>query len=229
MKTPSLFIVIVGILLTLPGCARIPQSNGYRFSTQHKMQAAHHWDLLAKDVARQVNDELIRQEFLETPVYIENICNKAEEEQACVDTPFAKGFNELLTTHLVNFGVPTLAEKDENALTIEQKVQMIYHKSGRISRFWPGVLTTLTSSIIALYDAPWQAQALVTSAFADAAGGARTINGHYEIIISTSIVHENRYLMHKSDIYYINDLDYRQYEPTIALPVADIELTSSTF
>ncbi len=222
-------ITILFFILLASGCARIPQPAGYEFSTQHKMQAAHHWDILAADVAQRINDELIRQEYLETPVYVHNSCDPPGGESSCAATPFARGFGDLLTTHLVDFGVPTLTEPGDNALTVDSTVQVIFHRSGRIKRIWPGGLTTLTSGIIALYNAPWKVQALAASVIADAAGGTATVNGHYEIIISTSIVDDHRYVMRKSDIYYINDQDYRHYLQTIPLPVADIRLTGSAF
>ena len=223
-------VMILGILLFLiGGCARVPQPSSYKFSSQHKMQAAHHWNLLAADVAARINDELLRQEYLHTPVYVRNLCTDANKKSDCVNTPFAQGFSDLLTTQLVDFGVPTLAQPAADALVVDNKVQVIYHRSGRIRRLWPGALTTLTGGIIALYDAPWKVQALAASALADIGGGAEIINGHYEIIISTSIVDDNRFIMRKSDIYYINDLDYRHYRQTIPLPVSDIKLTTSAF
>jgi len=36
-------------------------------------------------------------------------------------------------------------------------------------------------------------------------------NGHYEIIITTSIVKKQKYLFRSSDIYYINDKDFWHY------------------
>jgi hypothetical protein len=53
------------------------------------------------------------------------------------------------------------------------------------------------------------------------------MNGHYEVIITTSIINDNLYLMRKSDIYYINDTDFWQYQPSV--PAQEIQLTSSRF
>ena len=56
MRTVS---VIFLFLFMIGGCGRIPEPIGYKHSEQHKMQAAYHWEILAKDVANQINNELI--------------------------------------------------------------------------------------------------------------------------------------------------------------------------
>ena len=44
----------------ITGCtARIPEPTAYPYSQQMKIQAVHHWQILAKDVADRVNNVLI--------------------------------------------------------------------------------------------------------------------------------------------------------------------------
>ncbi|HFQ89346.1 MAG TPA: hypothetical protein ENK27_04630, partial [Desulfobulbus sp.] len=112
--------------VAVSGCIRSPQPETYPFSTQQKMQAAHHWDVLANDVANQINNALIRRGYLETPVYVNHICGDSSD---CAGSsfPFDEAFNDLLTTQLVNFGVPTLAKNDDSGLVVNYKVQVVYH------------------------------------------------------------------------------------------------------
>ena len=49
-----LFILILGVIFALVGCAQAPKPTAYPLTFQKKMQAASHWDLLAEDVADQI-------------------------------------------------------------------------------------------------------------------------------------------------------------------------------
>ncbi len=222
--TRSALLFCLALALAAAGCARIPQPSTFMFSDQQKMQAAHHWEVLANNVADQINHELIRQGYLETPVFVRHTCNRPDPCAPGATTPFDEGFNDLLISQLVNFGIPTQAKPGNGALTVEYKVQVVHHQSGRIRRLWPGVLTALTSSVIVLQDAPWEAIALAAAATGDLTGGTLTVDGHYEVIISASIVHDNLYLMRKSSIYYVNDPDFWHYQPST--PAARIPLSS---
>ncbi len=222
-----LFLLSVTALASIGGCIRTPQPETYPFSTQQKMQAAHHWDVLANDVADQINNELIRRGYLETPVYVNHSCGKADDCGPDAAFPFDEAFNDLLTTQLVNFGVPTLAGNDDSGLVVNYKVQVVFHRSP--PRQWPrpGVLTSLTAGIIVMRNAPDEILALAAAAATDTLRATSVVNGHYEVIISTSIVDNNVYLMRKSDIYYINDTDFWQYRKSE--PAAEIELTGSRY
>ena len=47
-------LTAVAVVPLLVGCAQVPKPSAYSFSYQKKMQAAHHWELLARDVAKGV-------------------------------------------------------------------------------------------------------------------------------------------------------------------------------
>ncbi len=46
---------------------------------------------------------------------------------------------------------------------------------------------------------------------ADVAAGHLTSHSDQEVVITTKLVWKNRYVVHASDIYYINDEDYLHY------------------
>ncbi|NOQ45396.1 MAG: hypothetical protein GQ559_01775 [Desulfobulbaceae bacterium] len=221
------FFIMLSLLAIMVGCIRTPQPEGYPFTIQHKMQAAHHWDVLANDVANQVNNELIRRGYLETPVYVKHSCGQPDNCGPGETFPFDEGFNDLLATQLVNFGVPTLAENDDSGLVIDYKVQVLYHRDTRYQWPRPGVLTALTAGIVVFRNAPAEIAAVIAAAAIDGLGATSVIKGHYEVLISTSIVRDNIFLMRKSDIYYINDPDFWHYQKST--PAAEIELTSSRY
>ncbi len=209
------------------GCTRIPQPTGYALSEQQKLQAAYHWNLLANDVAHQINSELLERGYLNTSVYVKHSCGDGENCGPGESFPFDEGFNDLLTTQLVNFGVPTRPEDDGKSLIVDYKVQVLYHQASRYQWPRPGALTALTAGIMVFRNAPLELVAIAGAAAVDTLWSTTVINGHYEVIITTSIVDNNLYIMRKSDIYYINDPDFWHYRQVA--PAGELELTSSRF
>jgi len=206
-------IVTCIFIFICQGCSRIPQPVTYDFSEQQKMQAAHHWDVLANDVASQIHQVLLNQDSLYVPVYVRATCGS--ENTPCAPgetTQFNEGFRDLLVTRLVNFNVPTCANEDLNAIVVNYKVQVVYHRDSRRAARPPGILTGLTAAVSVLRDAPGELQAIAAAAFLDVVNSATDDAEHYEIIITTSMISGNKYLFRTSDIYYINDLDFWHYQ-----------------
>ncbi|AGF78883.1 hypothetical protein UWK_02343 [Desulfocapsa sulfexigens DSM 10523] len=206
---------VVSILLLvffLCSCSRIPQPASYAYSEQQKMQAAHHWDVLASDVANQINNRLIITDFVDKAVYVKTTCG--DDASPCEQgqtTQFNEGFRDLLITRLVNFGVPTSLEKKVSDIEVNYKVQVVYHASNRYT-LPPGTLSVITAAISVLRHAPSTIQMLALAAGIDIANSAGPVNGHYEVIITTSMVADEQYLFRTSDIYYINDPDFWHYQ-----------------
>ena len=216
-------LLLAALMLCLAaGCTRIPQPQGFLYDNQEKMQAAYHWNVLANDVANRINNELIRQKYFNTPVHVRHSCGKADPCAPGQTFPFDEGFNDLLTTQLVNFGVPTLATPEGSVLTVDYKVQVVQHSATRVQWPQPGLLTALTAGVVVLRDAPWQVISLATAAATDTLLATSTTNNHYEVIITTSITDRGKYVMRASDIYYINDADFWQYQQ--GSPAAEIKL-----
>lgn len=205
-------VLIVLLLLLLASCSRIPQPASYAFSEQQKMQAAHHWDVLASDVANQINNQLVVSDFIDRTVFVKSTCGTdATPCERGETTTFNEGFRDLLITRLVNFGVPTSFEKKDTDIEVNYKVQVIYHASDRYTMA-PGTLTTLTALVSVVRHAPSALQAIALAAGLDVANSASPLNGHYEVIITTSMVTDEKYLFRTSDIYYINDPDFWHYQ-----------------
>ena len=211
------------LVLCLAGCVRVPQPQGYPYSDQKKMQAAHHWNVLANDVANKINNELVRRNYFNASLYVKHSCNKPEACKQSETFPFDEGFNDLLTTQLVNFGVNTQVVPEGSTLTVDYKVQVVYHQSDRSQWPQPGLLTALTTGVMVFRDAPWEIIAIASAAAIDTVSATTTVNGHYEVIITTSIIDGNKYVMRSSDIYYINDADFWQYQQSS--PATEVPLT----
>jgi len=123
MKVNLLKISI--ILLILAGCAQkiIPMATDYPMSKQHKMQAAHHWDILAQDLAirmKKTMDITFPNATVKPPLVL-----KLTGDQEKI--PFAKAFDNLLISRLVQQKMVVL---DTNAgypesLMVDYNMQVI--------------------------------------------------------------------------------------------------------
>ncbi len=207
MRTVSILIVFI----FMAACTRFPQPASYAYSEQQKMQASHHWDVLASDVANQINNQLIQSDYIDKAVFVKSTCGSdAVPCERGQTTQFNEAFRDLLITRLVHFGVPTSIEKQVADIKVDYKVQIVYHAANR-STTAPGALTVLTAAILVVRNAPIEIQALALAAGLDIMDAASPRNGHYEVIITTSMVADGKYLFRTSDIYYINDPDFWHY------------------
>ncbi|MCP4347455.1 MAG: hypothetical protein GY795_18270 [Desulfobacterales bacterium] len=233
--------LILLTVLFMGGCifTQTPRPVAYPDSTQHKLQAAQHWNILASDVAKQIKAGLSKMDSVTQPVYIEPACGASQGGcQPHEESPFGQGFRDLLMTHLVNEGVTTLGEIEEEALVVTSKVQVLYHKDKRRTRkYKPGMLSAsaayLTAAIAVVRDAfDYGSKGDQMLALGGAALGAVVWHDitdgwfvkfpHSEVIITTSIKDYNTYLMRKTDIYYINDADSWHYHNQPAAEVIEI-------
>lgn len=220
------FCLIFFALLTLTiSCGRIPEPTGYEYSQQQKMQASHHWDVLAADIANQINNELILNDYLDIPVFVRETCG--DENQPCKPsetTVFEESFRDLLITNLVTLGVPTSPTPGTDSLIINYKAQAVYHHRNRWRTLKPGLLTALTAGIVVLRNAPSEIIALAIAGTVDFANASLVTTSNFEVIITTSVIADNHYLFRNSNIYYINDQDSWHYR--MPSTPAEINLTS---
>lgn len=213
----SCFPCILALLL-LGGCAsRIPEPITYPYSQQQKMEASHHWQVLAEDLANRINNELVLTDNATRAVAVKQTCgNEATPCNPTETSSFNEAFHDLLITNLVGYGIPTKKEKDDATLEIQYKVQIVRHASKRIRTLQPGLFTSLSAAIVVLRNAPWELVTIAVGTAVDVANANMAGNGHYEIIITTSVLDGGKYLFRASDIYYINDQDFWHYQENLA-------------
>jgi len=209
-----LFPVLICATLLLGSCtASIPEPVNFPYSQQQKMQASHHWQVLARDLANRINNQLISTGHIETAVFVNPTCDegsipcKAEQKSS-----FNKAFHDLLITSMVDYGIPTRNHLTKDTLEIEYKVQVVRHTAQRVRTLQPGLLTAVSAAIVVLRDAPSELLILAGGVMADMVNTNLTLNGQYEVIITTSIIEKEKFLFRASDIYYINDEDSWQYQ-----------------
>lgn len=215
----ALRFALILALLTALGCAsRVPIAVNHSLTTQKKVKAAHHWDVLADDIAHQTRLALAdpKKSFPQKPIYI----------QSGGTSSFDTAFRNFLITRLVNQGVPVTAEPREG-LAIAYDTQLVRHDSSRYTHI-PGSLTALAAGV-------WVVRDLVGAAAADAAPTTLGLTaladyalGHYaggathtELIVTTTILDRSSYLFRKSDIYYLEDEDTGLYNGEV--PVRQVK------
>lgn len=209
MTVARLFMAITLAVFSLSAACRsqLPIATTYPATSQQKMQAAHHWDVLAEDVAERVEAVLDERKDIE---------NVPLDVKMSGQGPFYEVFKELVTSQLVSRGVQVPAE-DEGAMALFCRVQIVRH-SKRAQRPFPGLLTALGAGVSVARDvtSEWLVGAVGAGLLADVGVGYLATASDIEVVVTNSIVHRNRYVMHTSDIYYINEPDWRHYGATVA-------------
>ena len=193
------------LALTACGSAPIPVSSNFEYSVQKKVRSAGHWDLLAKDVVAQTLETLKQAGVApDTSIYVNLPANASA---------FDRGFREFLLTKLVQSGVTVLHTAKENNLQLTYGTQMVVHKSDR-PHFVPGQFTMIAGGLMAIYGMRGEhldAKLAGTLGLTGAADFANSINSggptHTEVILTTSVSRGSQYLVRKTDVYYLEDVD----------------------
>ncbi|PRY61389.1 hypothetical protein B0H98_11211 [Vreelandella songnenensis] len=209
-------IGLVGAMLS--GCfyantSQAPIATTYPYSEQQRMQAAHHWEVLARHEASSI---LQRERVRFRDLHITESDNQALHFYSGGE--FERGFRTLLTSELVSRGANLTTVPTPNAANIHISVDVVEHRDRGFVRPPTGAFTALATGI-AVATIPinrWAEPSLglIPAAIgADIVSGSWTHTGNEEVIITTQIIDGERILYSSSNIYYINAGDRRQYAP----------------
>jgi hypothetical protein len=107
----------------------------------------------------------------------------------------------------------TVGFAEAPAVQVNYSTRVVQH-SASMSAYRPGVLTALGAGVFAVHELDVMASVPVQYgagaallALADVAAGHIALPTRTEIIVTTTIVENNRYLMRRSDVYYVPDAD----------------------
>lgn len=203
-------------VLTACGSAPIPVATNFDYATQQKARSAGHWDLMARDVVAQTLGTLEGVGVARNTAIYVDLPHRASE--------FDRGFREFLVTKLVQSGVTVLDNARDADLQLSYGTQVVVHKSDR-PYFIPGQFTMLAGGLMAAYGLRHEhldTKLLATLGLAGAADFANSINAggptHTEVILTTSVKRANQYLVRKTDVYYLEDVD----APLFLKPVVSV-------
>lgn len=216
-------LIILLAALFLGACAsQLPIPANYPITTQKKARAAHHWDVLADDVAVQTQIAAYGKESVlkGKPLHIR------EPKEA---TAFNRVFRNFLITRMVNRGMQVTDNPEAGAVEVTYETQLVRHGSNRYTHI-PGTLTALTAGLWVIHDmvdagvsaAPGTLglAAAMDWGLGHYAGGAT----HTELIVTTSIVMDNQYRFRKNDIYYIEEADTDLFVEALERPLKRMEV-----
>ena len=212
-------VLTIILLLVLAGCTHrpIPLATSYPLTTQHKMQAAHHWDVLAEDVASRLQDTInltFPQNTIKPAIHIRFTSDMER-------TPFHKAFHNLLRNQLVRRGMNVVTSTDySDTLILDYDMQVLYHEDRRLTYPPPGTFSALAGGVwlvahgITQWEHPYAAAFPVTAAMDAYSLADMYLPGetNTEVIFNTSVTMAQQYIFGYSDTYYINDGDYDHYE-----------------
>lgn len=127
-------------------------------------------------------------------------------------TEFDRAFQQFLITDLVKSD-RVVQQSPEGALEVSYQTQVVRHNSPR-PHFVPGRFTMVTAGLYAAYG-------LSTAPVGDKMAGGLALAGgadyvasegsggptHTELILTTTIASGGRYLVRKTDVYYVEEED----------------------
>lgn len=191
--------LLAAALLTT-GCeAYPPLASSSTASGQKAARAVHHWDVMADDVAARLAEKMRDWPPGAHPLHvlIEG------------DSGFNTGFRKLLITHLVDRGIYVSTQPGPVVLRID--AQLVQHHAGAT---W----LPLAHGVAVVRD-PY-GEVVGTRVPVQPQSGARA-----EVLVSTSIEGDARYLARTADVYAIDQADVALYQerlsvaPAVAAPL----------
>jgi hypothetical protein len=189
----------------------MPSAEPFPDASLRKAKSAEHWNVIAGDVASQTAGLRNRPELQGKPLYVSPSGDNSD---------FSRGFQSMLISKLVNGGM-NVATRPEGALQVTYEAQVVRHLAGQ-GDYQPGTVAALAGGIlvareIAIGSASSTAKAVGVTALI---AGADLLVAHAklhsatntEVIVTTSLIDNNRYLMRKTDVYYVEDAEGVMFE-----------------
>lgn len=214
MAGTRVFAALVGITL-LAGCSQlggVPGAEAFPDASLRKVKSAEHWNVIAGDVAKQTAELKNRPELKGKDLYV---------SPAGDGSDFGRGFHAMLISHLVNSGA-NVATRPEGTIQVSYEAQVVRHLAGQ-GNYQPGTVAAIAGGVVVAREvstsnASSSAKALEAAALiagADfLAAKVRLLSAtNTEVIITTSLIDNNKYLMRKTDVYFVEDIEGAMFEP----------------
>lgn len=202
MKLIGILVMVFAMLSA--GCATsIPKAENFPVAKQKKVMAVQHWGVIAADAVEQTKLALDKQAFIKgKTLYVADNTT----------TDFNRAFRKYVIAGLIDDGL-SVSSKKEGAIELSFETQVIRHASSfdpQAFGYKPGMATAGVAGFWILRDAlrygSTAGAVLATAATAGAYDGYQAINPGEtgaELLISTSIIHDDKYVMLNADAYYI--------------------------
>lgn len=219
------YALLLPLVASLFGCASpVPVADNFPISYQKVARTAHHWDVVAEDVVAQTTAAIEANPVLQKRgIFI----------PAGKSTAFNVAFRDFLIDHMVNNGLPVSVCKstptsgtgfamEGSDVEVRYEAKIIGHGAST-PQYIPGTLTALAAGVKVIHNidkhmsyANGWATGIGLAALADFGIGHLAEATRTELIITTTITENNRYIMHRSDIYYVPDGDVNLFTQRIS-------------
>lgn len=207
------------LALAVLGCASpVPVAHNFPASEQLVARTAHHWDVVAQDVVAQTTAAIAA-----NPVLQKRGIFVPRPDRS---TAFNVVFRDFLVNNMVNQGLSvSVCEPTQSSGTgfsmegadveVQYDARVIGHGT-YLPRYIPGSITALAAGVSVIYNMAENmssANAVAAGAgaglavLADVAASNLARPTQTELIVTTTITENNRYIMRKSAIYYVPDAD----------------------
>lgn len=211
-----------------PVTSEAPIPKSYPLTTQEKIQAVYHWGLLAEHIAGLVKVAL------ETE-YTNNRLGRPIYVAPSGITPFEKVFHALLMTKLFATGL-SISNNPEQSLLLSFDIELVKHPK-RLIRVNKDIYRSLGPGLIVKSHIPLSE--FQKASHRDYQVGRNTVLSNEgsdylftlpenEIIITSSLTYNDRYIMRNSSVYYIDDPEWWQYAQRAEIthpPITNYTLT----
>jgi hypothetical protein len=239
------YALLFPLAFTIFGCASpVPVAENFPLSYQKVARTAHHWDVVAEDVVAQTAAAIEANPVLQK----RGVFVPGPERS----TAFNVAFRDFLINHMVSQGLSVSVCKSTESsgtgfamegadIEVQYEARIIGH-GGRMPQYRPGLLTSLAAGVAVIHNisenlsnANQVAAGIGLAALADVGAGHLATATRTELIVTTTITENNRYVMRKSDIYYVPDADanlfikrvsQRSPCPQDSSPVAKVDRTT---
>lgn len=220
MKKQS--FLLFPLALSIFGCASpVPVAENFPVSYQKVARTASHWDVIADDVVAQTAATIGANPVLQKRgIFVSRSTRSAA---------FDVAFRDFLINHMVSRGLPVSVCKtpmssatgfamDGPDVDVQYEARIIGHGAD-MPQYRPGLLTTLAAGVAVLHNITHSdlsrgeenASLIAFGALADVGVGHLAKATRTELLITTTIAENNRFILRRSDIYYVPDFDTKLF------------------
>jgi len=211
---------MLGAALTaLAGCAPFPHTEtplatNFPTSKQPKLQAVHHWDVIAGDLAKTLADTLAKGSVCVAPA---GGCPSLFVEPTQPRTAFGQAFHNQFVSHLVQRGLNVVTSGPAD-ITVSLDTQAVRFSPDRKQHMGVMRFTQIAVGLWALYDIPSHVDVVAGAVMADVyewnlAEFAKGPTPQVELVVTVSATRGGQFLARKTNAYYIADTDAALYTP----------------
>lgn len=195
--------------------APMPENVSFEDQTQQQIQSSRQWQIVAEDMAEQLAQTIQQNNWTKSTFHV------FPQSKA---TTFTRAFNDFLITSLVNKGVKVTTVKTASRV-FNYKIQLVEYNSLRSTMLSENYkFTSLAAGVVVARNLGEILGVDGTLLAGGVALDAADLNfaPNLEVIITSSIVENNVFVLRKTDIYYANRVDKHLYIPANSQRITDV-------